>query len=109
MPIVGENTLSIWNYSRSNYIPQIYEFYFPPSNKYIKTSITSIFFTGTTRGAASASIVRVRRRMPDGSEQTIGLRDGTDHYFNHAISTVTFSTNVHECHARFLFTIEHWT
>ena len=108
MPIVGENTKSLtaldvsgWGASASM------ELNLTPANKYLKTFLSEVNMRGN--GKVWVGIWSIRRRLADGSEERIMFPNGTSHYFNYGISSVTFGIVTRDCGGIGTLVIENWT
>jgi hypothetical protein len=107
MPIVGENTHSLtvlaegtWGSSASM------EINVAPSDKYLKTFLSEVNMRGN--GVVWVGIWSIRRRLADGSEERITFPNGTSHYFNYGISSITFGMSARDCGGKGTLVIEHW-
>ena len=106
MLIVGENSHSLTVLAGS-FASQEMEINMSPGSKYLKTYLSEVNMTDSN-GFVWVGIRRIRRRLPDGSETPIELENGISHYFNHDISSVTFTIWARHCGGKGTLVIEHW-
>ena len=107
MPIVGENTHSLTDLAEGAWSDSVsVEINVTPSDKYLKTFLSEVNMRGN--GVVWVGIFSIRRRLADGSEERIILPNGTSHYFNYGISSITFGMIARDCGAKGTLVIEHW-
>jgi hypothetical protein len=73
MPIVGEmsDTFGAWTYGTDGYV-SILELNFPPTNCLVRAVLGDVLkFTESDAARASVFLDSIRRRRPDGSDETI--------------------------------------
>ena len=115
MPIVGEQVFAPWAY---NFGDQMYtaswEVNMPPSSVLVKTFLSQYFEFSDVDGAGNAYIASIRRRLPDGSDQTQSFPDpyssnaAIQALFNNSLTSVTYAIQVRGTHCKVMCVIEYW-
>jgi hypothetical protein len=114
MPIVGEQVFAPWarNTGDDMYTAS-WEVNMPPRPALVKTFISE-YFEFDDRSAGLAYIARIRRRLPDGSDQTQDFpdpytsNDARQAFSDSSLSSVTYAIQVRSSHGKVMCVIEYW-
>ena len=98
MPLIGE---WVYPYTASHFgddfITPSWEVNIPPTPTLVKVFVSS--FSSSANAIADARILQYRRRLPDGSDETIVTRWGeaVKVLFEGSLSSVTFAVSIRNC------------
>jgi hypothetical protein len=114
MPIVGEQVFAPWarNFD-DNIFTASWEVNMSPRRAMVKTFLSQ-FTDWNGRGAGMPFIARIRRRLPDGSDQPQDFpdpwnsNDAIQALFDNSLSSVTFAIQVRGSWDKVMCVIEHW-
>jgi hypothetical protein len=114
MPIVGEQVFAPWAYNTDDDMyTASWEVNMSPRPALVKTFLSE-YFELDDKGAGLAYIARIRRRLPDGSDQ---IQDFPDPYTSNdaiqvfsdsSLSSVTYATQVRSSFNKVMCVIEYW-
>lgn len=114
LPIVGEQVFAPWAYNTGDDMyTHSWEVNMPPSPIMVKTFLSQ-YFEAEDRGAGNAYIASIRRRLPDGSDQTQSFpdpytsNDAIQALFDNSLSSVTFAIQVRSSFCKIMCVLEYW-
>jgi hypothetical protein len=114
MPIVGEQVFAPWAYNLgADLYTASWEVNMPPSSVMVKTFLSE-YYEFDDKGGGFAYIASIRRRLPDGSDQTqsfpdpYNTNDAIQALFDNSLSSVTYAIQVANSHCKVMCIIEHW-
>lgn len=113
MPLVGEQAWHAWAYTfDDNLYSASWDLDFPPQPAFIKVSLGSYFEFGG-QSAVDVGLINIRRRLPNGADETINFPD-IDGFnpvmvqFNQTMTHVTFGIKVKSGYGLLVWTLGFW-
>lgn len=114
MPIVGEQVFAPWAYNTGDDMyTHSWEVNMPPRPVLVKTFLSE-YYELDDRSAGLAYIARIRRRLPDGSDQTqdfpdpYNSNDAIQALFDSSLSSVTYAIQLRSSFNKIMCVIEYW-